>query len=53
MKQQRARIKQRQQDLIEATKKLKRMKRATDEWIQNQLETQAAIVENRQRRCFV
>merc|ERR1711991_994717 len=50
MKQQRARIKQRQQDLIEATKKLKRMKRATDEWIQNQLETQAAIVENRQRR---
>ena len=52
MKEQRARIKERQQDLVDATK-LKRMKRATDEWIQNQLETQAAIVEGRSRHSVL
>ena len=49
IRKQRERTKRRREQNQEATRKLHRMKRATSEWIQNQLESEAAIMEGRTR----
>jgi hypothetical protein len=50
IRKQRAKTKKRQEELANASKKLQSMKRATDEYIQHQLETEAAIENGRTRQ---